>query len=108
MVRWLQNLHDQERRRSSDGMRLDESFNPSDLGAMLMSVAGFTLPSKEELEQSLNVFFTLRWFTPIAALTFLLTCVAVVFLGMHNTRIVLILKEAMRSSRKNLSANTVK
>ena len=51
-----------KRRRSRDEEWFShgESFNPTDLGAMLMSVAGFTLPSKEEIEQSLNTFWN-RW-----------------------------------------------
>ena len=110
----------------------DEPFNPTDLGAMLMSVAGFTLPSKEEIEQSLNTFWNRAWwmcfggggggggdrtiptttaFVAFASLScFVLALVAVVLLGMKYdiSRLAMILKEAARSSRQNLSANSIK
>jgi hypothetical protein len=109
----------------------DEPFNPTDLGAMLSSVAGFTLPSKEEIEQSLNTFWNRAWwmcfggggggdrtipttttaFVAFASLScFVLALVAVVLLGMKYdiSRLAMILKEAARSSRQNLSANSIK
>ena len=58
--RWLEHLHareEQRRRKMMMGKNPDEEedalFNPNnvDLGAMLMSVSGFTLPSKEDIEQ---------------------------------------------------------
>jgi hypothetical protein len=132
-VRWLEHLHareTQKRRRSRDEEWFShgESFNPTDLGAMLMSVAGFTLPSKEEIEQSLNTFWN-RWmffggghfgqnqqqsvsmyFMVFASCSFVLTLLLVVLLGMRYdfSRLAIILKEAARSSRQNVSANSVK
>jgi len=105
-VRWLEHLHareTQKRRRSHDEEWFShgESFNPTDLGAMLMSVAGFTLPSKEDIEQSLNTFWN-RWmffgggnvgqnhqqsvsmyFMVFASCSFVLTLLLVVLLGMR-------------------------
>jgi hypothetical protein len=132
-VRWLEHLHareTQKRRRSRDEEWFShgESFNPTDLGAMLMSVAGFTLPSKEEIEQSLNTFWN-RWmffggghfgqnhqqsvsmyFMVFASCSFVLTLLLVVLLGMRYdfSRLAIILKEAVKSSRQNVSANSVK
>ena len=132
-VRWLEHLHareTQKRRRSQDEEWFShgESFNPTDLGAMLMSVAGFTLPSKEEIEQSLNTFWN-RWmffgggnfgqnhqqnvsmyFMVFASCSFVLTLLLVVLLGMRYdfSRLAIILKEAVKSSRQNVSANSVK
>ena len=132
-VRWLEHLHareTQKRRRSRDEEWFShgESFNPTDLGAMLMSVAGFTLPSKEEIEQSLNTFWN-RWmffgggnfgqnhqqsvsmyFMVFASCSFVLTLLLVVLLGMRYdfSRLGIILKEAVKSSRQNVSANSVK
>jgi len=95
---------------------------------MLMSVAGFTLPSKEEIEQSLNTFWN-RWmffggghfgqnhqqsvsmyFMVFASCSFVLTLLLVVLLGMRYdfSRLAIILKEAVKSSRQNVSANSVK
>jgi len=95
---------------------------------MLMSVAGFTLPSKEEIEQSLNTFWN-RWmffggghfgqnhqqsvsmyFMMFASCSFVLTLLLVVLLGMRYdfSRLAIILKEAVKSSRQNVSANSVK
>ena len=95
---------------------------------MLMSVAGFTLPSKEEIEQSLNTFWN-RWmffgggnfgqnhqqsvsmyFMVFASCSFVLTLLLVVLLGMRYdiSRLGIILKEAVKSSRQNVSANSVK
>ena len=107
----------------------DALFNPNnvDLGAMLMSVSGFTLPSKEDIEQSLNTFWTRCWlfsmttttttpgggghflsvFVLFATLSFMVALVAVVSLGMKYDAF-LVLKEAVRSSRQNLSANSIK
>jgi hypothetical protein len=132
-VRWLEHLHareTQKRRRSRDEEWFShgESFNPTDVGAMLMSVAGFTLPSKEEIEQSLNTFWN-RWmffgggnfgqnhqqsvsmyFMVFASCSFVLTLLLVVLLGMRYdfSRLAIILKEAVKSSRQNVSANSVK
>ena len=132
-VRWLEHLHareTQKRRRSQDEEWFShgESFNPTDLGAMLMSVAGFTLPSKEDIEQSLNTFWN-RWmffgggnfgqnhqqnvsmyFMVFASCSFVLTLLLVVLLGMRYdfSRLAIILKEAVKSSRQNVSANSVK
>ena len=93
-----------------------------------MSVAGFTLPSKEEIEQSLNTFWN-RWmffgggnfgqnhqqsvsmyFMVFASCSFVLTLLLVVLLGMRYdfSRLAIILKEAVKSSRQNVSANSVK
>ena len=93
-----------------------------------MSVAGFTLPSKEEIEQSLNTFWN-RWmffgggnfgqnhqqsvsmyFMVFASCSFVLTLLLVVLLGMRYdiSRLGIILKEAVKSSRQNVSANSVK
>ena len=93
-----------------------------------MSVAGFTLPSKEDIEQSLNTFWN-RWmffgggnvgqnhqqsvsmyFMVFASCSFVLTLLLVVLLGMRYdfSRLAIILKEAVRSSRQNVSANSVK
>ena len=95
---------------------------------MLMSVAGFTLPSKEDIEQSLNTFWN-RWmffgggnfgqnhqqnvsmyFMVFASCSFVLTLLLVVLLGMRYdfSRLAIILKEAVKSSRQNVSANSVK
>ena len=93
-----------------------------------MSVAGFTLPSKEDIEQSLNTFWN-RWmffgggnfgqnhqqnvsmyFMVFASCSFVLTLLLVVLLGMRYdfSRLAIILKEAVKSSRQNVSANSVK
>ena len=91
-----------------------------------MSVAGFTLPSKEEIEQSLNTFWN-RWmffgggnfgqnhqqsvsmyFMVFASCSFVLTLLLVVLLGMRYDFSRVYLKEAVKSSRQNVSANSVK
>ena len=138
-TRWLEHLHAREEQRRRKMMMMgktgdegeeDALFNPNnvDLGAMLMSVSGFTLPSKEDIEQSLNTFWN-RWFwwlfsttttssttthtnflsvfVLFATLSFVVALVAVVSLGMKYDAF-LVLKEAVRSSRQNLSANSIK